>query len=160
MSELTPSQTVGPFFSIGLARDDRSEVVPGGGVRIVGRVLDGVGEAVPDAVVELWQPGEAGTRWGRCGTDREGRFAFVTEKPPAADGEAPCIDVQVFARGLLRHLSTRIYFPDEQEANERDPVLSALAPDDRETLVAREEDGALRFDVRLQGDRQTVFFDV
>jgi protocatechuate 3,4-dioxygenase alpha subunit len=159
MSDLTPSQTVGPFFSIGLARDDRSAVVPDGSVPIVGRVLDGVGEPVPDAVVELWQPGDGGTRWGRCGTDAEGRFAFVTERPPAAEGEAPCIDVQVFARGLLRHLATRIYFPDEP-ANEPDPVLAALDAADRETLVAREEDGALRFDVRLQGDRQTVFFDV
>jgi protocatechuate 3,4-dioxygenase alpha subunit len=109
-----------------------------------------VGEPVPDAVVELWQQGDGGTRWGRCGTDAEGRFEFVTERPP--DG---VVDVLVFARGLLRHLATRCYFPDAS-----DTVLEALDPADRETLVAREEDRALRFDVRLQGDRQTVFFAV
>jgi protocatechuate 3,4-dioxygenase, alpha subunit len=149
MSGRTPSQTVGPFFALGLCRDTQNEVVASG-VRIVGRVLDGAGDAVPDAVVELWQQGRDATRWGRCGTDAEGRFEFVTERPP--DGVA---DVIVFARGLLKHLVTRCYFPGA-----RDSVLDALDPDDRETLVAREESGSLRFDIRLQGDRQTVFFAV
>src|SRR4029453_13141499 len=94
MSGLTPSQTVGPFFAIGLCRESQNEVVPGGSVRIVGRVLDGQGDPVPDAVVELWQQADGGTRWGRCGTDAEGRFDFVTERPQ--DGVA---DVMVFARG-------------------------------------------------------------
>jgi protocatechuate 3,4-dioxygenase, alpha subunit len=106
MSGRTPSQTVGPFFAIGLCRDAQNEVVAGGGVRIVGRVVDGAGEPIPDAVVELWQQGDAGTQWGRCGTDAEGRFEFVTARPP--DGVA---EVIVFARGLLRHLVTRCYFP-------------------------------------------------
>jgi protocatechuate 3,4-dioxygenase, alpha subunit len=150
MSNLTPSQTVGPFFSIGLSREVQNEVVPGGGVRIVGRVLDGADDPVPDAVVELWQQGEGGTRWGRCATDAQGRFEFLTERPP--DGVA---DVLVFARGLLRHLVTRCYLPGAA-----DDVLEALEPDERETLVAREEDGALRFDIRLQGKRETVFFAV
>jgi protocatechuate 3,4-dioxygenase alpha subunit len=149
MSGRTPSQTVGPFFSIGLAREQQNEVVPGGAVRLAGRVLDGAGEPVPDAVVELWQRGDAGTHWGRCGTDPEGRFEFVTERPP--DGVA---EVLVFARGLLRHLVTRCYFPGAS-----DDVLEALEPDVRETLVAQEEaDGALRFDINLQGNRETVFF--
>jgi protocatechuate 3,4-dioxygenase, alpha subunit len=148
MNGPTPSQTVGPFFSIGLCGESQSEVVPGGAVRLVGRVLDGGGDPVPDAVVELWQRGDEGTRWGRCGTDADGRFEFVTERPP--DGVA---DVIVFARGLLRHLVTRCYFPGASDA-----VLDALEPADRETLVAREEDGALRFDVHLQGERETVFF--
>jgi protocatechuate 3,4-dioxygenase alpha subunit len=146
----TPSQTVGPYFSIGLVREEQKNVVEGGSVRVVGRVLDGAADPVPDAVVELWQRGEGGTRWGRSGTDAEGRFEFVTENPP--DGYA---DVLVFARGLLKHLVTRCYFSDV-----RDPVLSALDPADRETLIAVPEDGALRFDIRLQGDRQTVFFAV
>jgi protocatechuate 3,4-dioxygenase alpha subunit len=150
MSGLTPSQTVGPFFAIGLCRESQSEVVPGGSVRIVGRVLDGAGDPVPDAVVELWQRGDGGTRWGRCGTDGEGRFEFATERPP--DGVA---DVVVFARGLLHHLVTRCYFPDASDA-----ALEALAPEERETLIAREEDGTLRFDVHLQGERETVFFAV
>ncbi len=149
MSGRTPSQTVGPFFAIGLSRTRQSDVVPGGGVRIVGRVVDGDGP-VHDAVVELWQRGDAGTLWGRCGTDAEGRFEFVTERPP--DGVA---DVQVFARGLLRHLVTRLYFPGVS-----DDVLESVDPERRETLVAREEDGALRFDIHLQGERETVFFAV
>jgi protocatechuate 3,4-dioxygenase, alpha subunit len=149
VSGRTPSQTVGPFFSIGLARERQNEVVLGGAVRIAGRVLDGAGEPVPDAVVELWQRGDAGTRWGRCGTDAEGCFEFVTERP--LDGVA---EVLVFARGLLRHLVTRCYFPGAS-----DDVLEVLEPDVRETLVAQEEaDGALRFDINLQGNRETVFF--
>ena len=159
----TPSQTVGPFFAIGLCRYPQNELVPPDGPRarrLRGRVLDGAGEPVPDAVVELWQRGDGGTRWGRSGTDAAGAFEFVTEKPPAADGEAPHVDVMVFARGLLKHVVTRVYFPDEAEANAVDPVLAALEADERETLVARAEDGTLRFDVRLQGERQTVFFAV
>lgn len=97
----TPSQTVGPYFTIGLCRELQSEVVRGGSVRVVGRVLDGNDEPVSDALIELWQP----EGWGRSGTDAEGRFEFVTETP--ADGYA---DVMVFARGLLRHLVTRCEF--------------------------------------------------
>jgi protocatechuate 3,4-dioxygenase alpha subunit len=156
----TPSQTVGPYFAIGLCREPQSELVPGGPVRIAGRVLDGADEPVTDAVVELWQPGDGRTLWGRSGTDEHGGFEFVTEKPAAADGDAPAIDVLVFARGLLKHLATRIYFPDEANANAADPVLASLDPGDRETLVARADGDALRFDIRLQGERQTVFFAI
>ena len=81
---------------------------------------------LPDAVVEISQPSGDGTVWGRCGTNAGGRFEFVTEKPVAAAGEAPSLDVMVFARGLLKHLVTRLYFPDEAEANATDPVLAAL----------------------------------
>jgi protocatechuate 3,4-dioxygenase alpha subunit len=160
MPARTPSQTVGPYFAIGLTREAQNAIVPGGAVRIFGHVLDGGGEPVPDAVVEMAQPGEGGTLWGRCGTDGGGRFEFVTEKPAAAGGEAPGLDVMVFARGLLRHLVTRMYFPDEAEANASDPVLSSLGPREAATLVAQPEDGALRFDVHLQGEEQTVFFAV
>jgi protocatechuate 3,4-dioxygenase alpha subunit len=146
----TPSQTVGPFFSLGLSRSPQAEVVANGSLRLVGQVLDGAGEPVPDAVVELWQPGEGGTRWGRCGTDTEGRFGFVTELP--VDGYA---DVLVFARGLLKHLVTRCYFEQVDDA-----VLAALDAADRETLLARPDGDSLRFDIRLQGERQTVFFAV
>jgi len=116
----TPSQTVGPFFTLGL----RDHPCPDGPIRLEGRVLDGNGEPVGDALVELWQP----EGWGRCGTDAEGRFEFLTERP--ADGYA---DVMVFARGLLKHLVTRCKFGD---------------------------DDFVQFDVRLQGDAETVFFDV
>ena len=154
----TPSQTVGPFFALGLCREPENEVVPGGSVRLAGRVVDGSGDPVPDALVELWQPGDDGTRWGRCGTDEAGRFEFVTEKPPPTHGEAPAIDVIVFARGLLKHVVTRVYFPDEADANAADPLLSSLEPGERETLVARVDEAGLRFDIHLQGERQTVFF--
>ena len=150
----TPSQTVGPFFSIGICRRPEHELVPGG-LPLSGRLVDGEGAPIPDGVVELWSA--TARTWGRCGTDREGRFAFVVAKQPAAAGEAPRFDVLVFARGLLRHQLTRVYFPDE-EANATDPVLSSLGPADRATLVATAEGGGLRFDIRMQGDSQTVFF--
>jgi protocatechuate 3,4-dioxygenase alpha subunit len=153
----TPSQTVGPFYAIALCRETQSEIVPGGNLRIGGRVVDGAGEPVPDAVIEFWQGGNGSTRWGRCGTDERGRFEFRTEKPATGDAEAPSVDVMVFARGLLKHLVTRMYFPDEVSANAADPLLSSLEPADRETLIAAEEDGALRFDIYLQGEQQTVF---
>jgi protocatechuate 3,4-dioxygenase, alpha subunit len=154
----TPSQTVGPFYAIALCREPQSEIVPGGSLRIAGHILDGAGEPVPDAVVEVWQAGSDGTRWGRCGTDETGRFEFKTEKPTSVAGEAPSVDVIVLARGLLKHLVTRIYFPDEPSANAADLVLSSLEPRDRETLIAAQEDGELRFDIYLQGEQQTVFF--
>jgi protocatechuate 3,4-dioxygenase, alpha subunit len=100
----TPSQTVGPFFTIGLCRERQNEVVRGGSVRVVGRVLDGNGVPVDDALIELWQP----EGWGRCGTDQDGRFEFVTERPTHGFAE-----VMVFARGLLRHLVTRCHFTDD-----------------------------------------------
>jgi protocatechuate 3,4-dioxygenase alpha subunit len=107
-------------------------------------------------MIEIWEP--AGRRWGRCGTDADGRFSFVVTKPGAPPGQAPRFDVFVFARGLLRHQLTRIYFPDESDANAADPVLSGLDEEARSTLVAEQQEGALRFDIRMQGDRATVFF--
>jgi protocatechuate 3,4-dioxygenase alpha subunit len=163
----TPSQTVGPFFNIGLPGEGRSELVADGAVRIEGVLYDGEGEPVPDALLETWQADASGHysegSWGfgRCETDDAGRFWFVTVKPGAVDAvQAPHISVHVFARGLLKHLPTRIYFPDEAEANEADPVLSSVDPALRPTLVAREDGGVLRFDIRLQGDGETVFFDI
>jgi len=157
--EPTPSQTVGPFFSFGLTTRTANELVPANDARaveIVGTVFDGSGRPVPDAMVEVWAP-EVG--WGRCGTDVEGRYSFRAAKPAAADGQAPHLDVLVFARGLLKPVLTRMYFPDEAEANAADPVLAALADDDaRGTLVATLDGDAVRFDLRLQGDGQTTFF--
>jgi len=157
---ITPSQTVGPYFTLGLL--DSNELVPGG-LRITGRVLDGGGEPVPDAIVEIWQADEEGRYrpdfgWGRSGCDDDGRYRFATCKPGAVEGQAPHLTMMVFARGLLKPVLTRMYFPDEEEANARDPVLSAL--DDASTLVARSVEDGLEFDVRLQGERETVFFAV
>ena len=156
----TPSQTVGPFYSIGLSRAPQNELVPrsdSNAIELVGRLLDGEGEPI-DGMIELWD--HVGRRWGRCGTDDRGTFTFTIAKPDASDGEAPRLDVYVFARGLLKHQLTRIYFPDETEANARDPVFSALADDERAALIARAEDGCLRFDIRMQGDGAAVFFAV
>jgi protocatechuate 3,4-dioxygenase, alpha subunit len=144
----TPSQTVGPYFAIGLTERPQNEIVSGGDVRLIGRVTDGSGEPVNDAMVEIFQP----EGWGRSGTDADGRYEFVTVRP--AGGRA--LDVLVFARGLLRHLGTRIYFPGAEE----DDVLRAVDPARRETLFAVEEDGAYRFDIRLRGEGETVFFAV
>jgi protocatechuate 3,4-dioxygenase alpha subunit len=188
---LTASQTVGPFLGIGLPWPDGPFVVPEGtpgAITITGRVLDGAGEPVPDALVETWQAGPDGRfshpddpradrggqprtfrGFGRCPTGPDGSYRIVTMKPgplPCPDGgtEAPHLDVSVFARGLLDRLVTRIYFPDESVANSADPVLCSL--DDQAlaaTLIAQaapDTPGELRFDIRLQGDRETVFFDV
>jgi len=135
----TPSQTVGPFYTIGLCRQPDNGLVPrddSGAVQLIGQLLDGENMPVSDGVIEVWDP--SASRWGRCGTDADGRFSFTVR-------EAPHLEVYVFARGLLRHQLTRIYFPGEADAF--DP-----------TLVAEQENGALRFDIRLQGDRETVFF--
>jgi protocatechuate 3,4-dioxygenase, alpha subunit len=181
----TPSQTIGPFFAVGLIWPDGSEAVPEGtpgAVRIGGRVLDGQGDPVPDALVETWQadpqgrfahpddphgPATFGFRgFGRCPTDAEGRWAIRTVKPgplPAPDGatEAPHLDVSVFARGLLGRLVTRVYFPDEADANAADPVLASIAdPAVRARLVAVAEGDGLRFDIRLQGERETPFLAI
>ena len=162
MPDPTPPQTVGPFFAIGLPWDDGPQVVePGseGAVALRGVVIDGAGEPVPDALVETWQAPGAGCRgFGRCPTGADGRWEVVTRKPAAADGEAPHVAVAVFARGLLHRVPTRIYFGDEPEANDADPLLSTLDPERRATLVAAPEDGGYRFDIHLQGDHETVFF--
>jgi protocatechuate 3,4-dioxygenase, alpha subunit len=137
MSARTPSQTVGPFFSLGLAVEPRNEL-PGGTLRLEGRVLDGAGDPVPDALVEIWDP-EVG--FGRCGTDADGRFTFLL--PEATRGLA----VMVFARGLLKPVVTRMIVPGEEGAEDA-------------TMWAQRDDGGLRFDVHLQGERETAFFEL
>ena len=168
MTDVTPSQTVGPFLHIALPWADgpfaASPSLPDA-IAIEGRVVDGAGNPVPDGLVETWQVGSDGHRgFGRCATDQDGWYRIVTVRPlPQADRdgntEAPHVDVSVFARGLLRRLVTRIYFPDATE-NAADPVLSAVDPARRGTLVATAVDGGYRFDIVLQGDGETVFFDV
>jgi protocatechuate 3,4-dioxygenase alpha subunit len=178
---LTPSQTVGPFLSIGLTWPGGHRVVPEGtrgAVRITGVLRDGNGDPVGDGLIETWQAdpdgrfdhpddprGATGSGFGgfaRCATDRDGRFEVLTVKPGAlGDGQAPHIDVTVLARGLLDRLVTRIYFPDEDAANAADPLLSSLPADRAATLVARPAGpGELHWDVRLQGAGETVFLIV
>ncbi|HWP57881.1 MAG TPA: protocatechuate 3,4-dioxygenase subunit alpha [Candidatus Acidoferrales bacterium] len=186
----TPSQTVGPFFAIGLTRAPMnvlaSATTQGEKIRIEGQVFDGDGAPVPDALVEIWQANAYGrynhpedkqekpldqnfTGWGRAATDERGFYCFETIKPgavPGRDGamQAPHINVCVFARGMLAHAFTRIYFADEP-ANETDPVLLSVKDKKRrDTLIAarEERDGrsVYRFHIRLQGDGETVFFDM
>ncbi len=178
----TPSQTVGPYFGFALPWADGPFVVPegsAGAIRIEGRLTDGKGDAVPDALLEIWQAGPDGhfdhpddpdrnedfRGFGRCPTDDDGRFFFVTRKPgrvpgPGGEPQAPHIDVSVFSRGLLKRLVTRIYFDDESGANETDPILALVEdPAARATLIAARMDGGYRFDIRMQGDGETVFFD-
>ncbi len=171
MSRVTPAQTVGPFFGLALPYDAGPCVVPewhADAIRIHGRVFDGEGTPVPDAILETWQAGADGripaapatggrgfAGFGRCPTDAAGRYWFSTLKP---GGPVPYVAVILFARGLLRSLATRVYFPGE-DGNAADPVLSGVPADRRDTLVAvREDDRTYRFDIHLQGGRETVFF--
>lgn len=139
----TPSQTVGPFFGFALPFED-DYVCSEDGFRIEGQVFDGAGEPVPDALLEV--SGE--DQFGRCRTDIEGAFHFVAREP--GDG---FLSVMVFARGLLRQLNTRMYFPGREA--EMPPEVD---PARRHTLVATRAAGVLRFDIRLQGSDETVFF--
>jgi protocatechuate 3,4-dioxygenase alpha subunit len=186
----TPSQTVGPFFSLGLTRKPLnvlvSENTAARHIRIEGRIFDGDGRPVPDAMLEIWQANSFGrynhpedkqekpldqtfSGWGRCGTDQNGNYSFETIKPgsvPGNDGsvQAPHINVALFARGMLVHAFTRIYFADEA-TNETDPVLLSISNAARRgTLIApvTEQDGTIvyRFDIRMQGKNETVFFNM
>ena len=195
MAGITPSQTVGPFFSPALTPGDQypwrqplandllTPDASGQRIRIEGRVFDCDGAPVNDAMIEIWQADAVGRYahpadarrpnakfqgFGRCGTDAEGSYSFSTIKPgavPGPDGkpQAPHILVAVFARGLPRHAYTRIYFPDEA-GNANDQILALVPADRRDTLIAKRDEksggSVYTFDIRLQGDNETVFFDV
>lgn len=179
MPGYTPSQTIGPFFHFSLLDRDLSRLVSEdhpSAVRIGGTVYDGAGEAVPDAMLEIWQSdasgsydhsGDSFSGFGRCGTDETGGFGFVTVKPGPVRGpdggfQAPHVLLSIFARGLLKRLVTRIYFPDEEEANAADPILSAIEETGRRSTLVAGKTGVnhLTFDIHLQGARETVFLDV
>ncbi len=181
----TPSQTVGPFFSIGMDKLNRANIAEGNAgecIQINGRILDGDGQPVPDAVLEIWQadaegryhhPEHSGTTdatsffgFGRIPTGESGCFSFSTIKPgpvPRPDGKpnAPHLEISIFMRGLLQRLITRLYFPDEP-LNAADAVLLAVPESRRATLIARKaqpQENSLEWDVCLQGKDETVFFD-
>lgn len=177
----TPGQTIGPFFGYALPYDGDSALVPPGSpgaVRLHGRVLDGAGDPVPDALLEIWQADPSGrvvrepgslhrdghtlTGFGRCSTDNAGHYSFTTLRPgPVAPGGAAYVAVAVFARGLLDRLLTRAYLPAVSEAERAalaaDPLLASVADDRRHTLLARADEHGFVFDVRLQGEDETVF---
>lgn len=189
----SPSQTVGPYFAYCLTSDQygygfkaiagnrlADETIEGEHVRIVGRVLDGEGSPVDDAMIEIWQADALGRyahpadprgsnaafrgfgRFG-TGTDPRNRYIFDTVKPGGVDGQAPHITLCVMARGMLSHAFTRIYFSDEAEANAADAVLATVPAKRRDTLIARRDETpagiVYHFDVHLQGAGETVFFD-
>lgn len=186
MSEVTPSQTVGPYFTIGLdwGEEGKYAVEKGtdGLIRIHGFVLDGNGDPIPDSLIETWQADADGrfdhpddprgavkaegfTGFGRSSADEDGGYEIFTVKPgsfPAVDGgtEAPHLIVHVFARGMLAAITTRIYFEDEAEANSADPVLALVPEDRRDTLIAKQTDDGYRLDIHVQGPEETVFFDI
>jgi protocatechuate 3,4-dioxygenase alpha subunit len=177
----TPSQTIGPFFSFALLWREGPYVVPEGTpgtLSIAGRLLDGRGDPIGDGLIETWQadprghlvdqasPSGAPFRgFARCPTDRDGWYRIYTLKPGAvADGGstyAPHLMVSIFARGMLKRAVTRIYFPDEDAANRADPVFRSIADAAaRATLVAELAPNGYRFDIRMQGQDETLFFDV
>ena len=173
----SPSQTVGPFYGYALPFARGRDVAPVGHpdlLTVHGTVFDGAGHPVPDALLEFWQAGPDGslagapgsldrdgltfTGFGRVPTDGAGRWTLRTLPPAAPVGQAPYLSVAVFARGLLHHLFTRIYLPGNAEANAVDPLLASLDETARATLVAHgERPGVVRFDVHLQGEKETVF---
>ncbi|MHA7226137.1 protocatechuate 3,4-dioxygenase subunit alpha [Glutamicibacter soli] len=174
----TPGQTIGPFYGYALPFEKGGELVNQAhpaAVRLHGVVYDGNGEVIPDSMLEIWQADENGTvvsrdgslvrdgytftGWGRVPVDNVGHYTFTTVNPgPTGEGKAPFIMLTVFARGLLNRLFTRIYLPEDTEALANDPLLASLPEERRKTLIAtREADGSLRFDVRLQGEDETVF---
>jgi len=196
MAGITPSQTVGPYFSYGLApggaypwsdlitNDLVTPDVAGERIHIEGRVADGDDEPIDDALIKIWQadaqgryahprdnrslPNTSFRGFGRCATNLKGSFGFRTIKPgpvPGRNGQvqAPHVLVCYFSRGLLTHMYTRIYFEDEP-ANESDPILKLVPSDRRHTLIARREqrggEAVYRFDIRVQGENETVFFDL
>jgi protocatechuate 3,4-dioxygenase alpha subunit len=182
----TPSQTVGPYLRIGLTWLNRDNLagpeVTGERVAVEGRVFDGDGKPIDDALIEVWQanshgkyahpddpqdkpiePGFSG--FGRIPTDEQGRFRFTTIKPgrvpgPGGEPQAPHLVISVLARGVIKRLATRMYFPDDP-ANATDPVLRLVPAERRATLIAkRGREGVLEWNVRIQGEDETVFFDV
>ena len=173
----TPGQTIGPFYGFALPFPDGDKLVPLShpqAVRLHGRVYDGHGAPVPDALLEIWQPDAAGqvaqepgslrrdgytfTGFGRAAVDDTGHYDFTTVEPgPTRPGQAPFICLTVFARGLLNRLFTRVYLPGDEAALAADPLLASLPKDRRSTLIAGRDATGLHFDVVLQGTGETVF---
>ena len=185
--QTTPSQTVGPYFAIGMPWAEGPHAVqPGtpGAMTITGTISDGTGAPIPDHLIETWQAdpdgryadaygyGTASEMEGFRGFARygvevgDGEYRIVTVKPGrvpvggTGQLQAPHIAVTLMARGMLQRVVTRIYFGDEEEANAEDPILSLVPAERRGTLIATPQDGGYRFDIRLQGPGETVFFDV
>lgn len=169
----TPSQTVGPYFAYGLTPEqylynfkslinnqlvsplDEPDVIT-----ISGQVFDGEGVVIPDAMIEIWDAqNQLFGRFG-TGTDVQNRFIFQAKKPNVIDGKAPYLSVIVFMRGQLIHSYTRIYFSDEATLNEQDEVLKTIPSDRLHTLIAQKKDSIYQFNISMQGENETVFFEI
>lgn len=172
----TPSQTIGPYFAYSLTPqqyaydfttwadgDMTEELLDKQLITIVGQVFDGEGQPIDDAVIEIWQNDNQQQYFGRygTGTDAGNRFFFRTFKPQSIGGEAPFLSVILFMRGQLVHSYTRIYFSDEVEKNTQDEILSQVPPARRPTLIAQHQEGGVyTFNIHMQGEQETVFFDI
>jgi protocatechuate 3,4-dioxygenase alpha subunit len=172
----TPGQTIGPFYGYALPYPGDSELVPPGradAIRLHGTVYDGAGQPVPDALIEIWQADADGdvaqaagslnrdgftfTGFGRAAVDAAGHYSFTTVRPGPVDGAPAFFAMTVFARGLLNRLFTRVYLPEDQASLDTDTLLQSVSTDRRSTLVATADADGYAFDLRLQGDDETVF---
>lgn len=171
----TPSQTVGPYFAYGLTPEQylydfkslkNNEMVNPldhpDCIQITGKVYDGESKPIPDAMIEVWQNDGENPLFGRygTGTDSENRFLFYTIKPKSVNGQAPYLSMIVFMRGQLIHSYTRLYFEDETALNATDEALQQVPEDRRNTLIAKKTKGGYHFDIFMQGEKETVFFDI
>ena len=171
----TPSQTVGPYFAYGLTPEQylydfkslvghqmASPIDQKNTITIVGKVFDGEGVVIPDAMIEIWQSDGENQLFGRfgTGTDAENRFIFHTIKPVSVNGQAPYLSVIVFMRGQLIHSYTRLYFSDETALNEQDEALNSVPAERRNTLIASQNGSVYEFNIRMQGEGETVFFEI
>ena len=172
----TPSQTVGPYFAYGLTSEQYlydfkqlvfnqmvSPIEHEEAITIVGKVFDGNGDVIPDAMIEIWQNDGENQLFGRfgTGTDVQNRFIFSTIKPKSVDGLAPYLSVIVFMRGQMIHSYTRIYFSDEAQLNATDEVLNAVPSERKNTLIAEKKGiNSYEFNINMQGEKETIFFEI
>jgi protocatechuate 3,4-dioxygenase alpha subunit len=172
----TPSQTVGPYFAYGLTSEQYlydfkqlvfnqmvSPIEHEEAITIVGKVYDGNGDVIPDAMIEIWQNDGENQLFGRfgTGTDVQNRFIFSTIKPKSVDGLAPYLSVIVFMRGQMIHSYTRIYFSDEAQLNATDEVLNAVPSERKNTLIAEKKGiNSYEFNINMQGEKETIFFEI
>lgn len=171
----TPSQTVGPYFAYGLTPEqygydfkswvgntlaDSDPLAER--ITIKGKIFDGEGHSIPDAMIELWQNDGVNQFFGRfgTGTEKENQFVFETIKPKSVEGQAPYVTLIVFMRGQLIHSYTRVYFSDETELNTMDATLNSLPSDRRHTVIAQKKGNFYEFNIYMQGENETVFFEV
>lgn len=169
----TPSQTVGPYFAYSLTPEQYKynftqlvdnlmvdSIVEPHVITIIGKVFDGENVVIPDAIIEIWDAkNQLFGRFG-TGTDPEKRFVFQTIKPESIDGQAPHLSVIIFMRGQLIQSYTRIYFSDEETLNKQDETLNSVPADRKYTLIAQKNGHVFTFNINMQGDNETIFFEI